>query len=156
MAKLAQWKPTIELERWFDRFDRSLEKLLSDFLGDLDRNFWSWSRKLERLTPAIEITETSDSYIVQVEVPGVKVEDIEVTLQDDILTIKGKRERSEERKDEIVHWVERAYGEFSRSIRIPSDVKIDEVEATYKDGILKVRLPRTEESKPRRIEVKVA
>lgn len=156
MAKLARWKPITELEGWFDKFGQVFDRMLSILSHDLDRNFWSWDWRLERWMPAMEFSETSNAYIVRVEVPGIKAEDIEVTLQDNILTIKGKRERSKERKDEIIHFVERAYGEFVRSTRIPDDVKFDEVEATYKDGVLEVRLPKTEESKPRRIEVKIA
>jgi len=156
MAKLARWQPITEVERWFDRFDRLFDRMISRFFRDLERNFWGLDWRWEQWVPAMEVSETSDVYIVRVELPGVKTEDIEVTLQDDILTIKGKRERSEEHKDETVHLVERAYGEFVRSLRIPTDVKVDAVEASYKDGVLEIRLPKSEESKPRRIEVKAA
>ena len=156
MAKLARWQPITEVERWFDRFDRLFDRMISRFFRDLERDFWGLDWRWERWVPAMEVSETPDAYIVRVELPGVKTEDIEVTLQDDILTIKGKRERSEERKDETVHFVERSYGEFVRSLRIPTDVKVDAVEASYKDGVLEIRLPKSEESKPRRIEVKAA
>jgi HSP20 family protein len=156
MSKLARWQPITEVERWFDRFDRLFDRMISRFFRDLERNFWGLDWRWEQWVPAMEVSETSDAYIVRVELPGVKTEDIEVTLQDDILTIKGKRERSEEHKDETVHLVERAYGEFVRSLRIPTDVKVDAVEASYKDGVLEIRLPKSEESKPRRIEVKAA
>jgi HSP20 family protein len=156
MAKLARWQPITEVERWFDRFDRLFDRMISRFFRDLERDFWGLDWRWEQWVPAMEVSETPDAYIVRVELPGVKTEDIEVTLQDDILTIKGKRERSEEHKDETVHFVERAYGEFVRSLRIPTDVKVDAVEASYKDGILEIRLPKSEESKPRRIEVKAA
>jgi HSP20 family protein len=156
MAKLARWQPITEVERWFDRFDRLFDRMISRFFRDLERDFWGLDWRWEQWVPAMEVSETPDAYIVRVELPGVKTEDIEVTLQDDILTIKGKRERSEEHKDETVHFVERAYGEFVRSLRIPTDFKVDAVEASYKDGILEIRLPKSEESKPRRIEVKAA
>jgi HSP20 family protein len=156
MAKLARWQPITEVERWFDRFDRLFDRMISRFFRDLERDFWGLDWRWERWVSAMEVSETPDAYIVRVELPGVKTEDIEVTLQDDILTIKGKRERSEEHKDETVHFVERAYGEFVRSLRIPTDVKVDAIEASYKDGVLEIRLPKSEESKPRRIEVKAA
>ncbi len=155
MAKLARWQPITELERWFDQFDRMFDRMLERFFREWERP-WGLERRWTIWSPAVEVVETSDAYIVRAELPGVKPEDIEVTLQDDILTIRGKRERSEERKDETIHIVERAYGEFARSLRIPADVKAEAVEATYKDGILEVRLPKSEESKPRRIEVKAA
>lgn len=156
MAKLARWQPITEVERWFDRFDRLFDRMLNRFFRDWERDFWGLTWRHEQWVPAMEVAETPDAYTVRVELPGVKTHDIEVTLQDDILTIKGKRERSEEHKDEKVHLVERSYGEFVRSLRIPTDVKIDAVEASYKDGVLEVRLPKSEEIKPRRIEVKVA
>ncbi|MFN3421029.1 MAG: Hsp20/alpha crystallin family protein [Armatimonadota bacterium] len=156
MAKLARWQPITEVERWFDRFDRLFDRMLNRFFRDWERDFWNLTWRHEQWVPAMEVSETPDAYIVRAELPGVKTDDIEVTIQDDILTIRGKRERSEEHKDEKVHFVERSYGEFVRSLRIPTDVKVDAVEASYKDGILEVRLPKSEESKPRRIEVKVA
>lgn len=156
MAKLARWQPVTELERWFDRFDHMFDRMLARFFRDWERDFWGLDWWRERWVPAMEVSETSDAYIVRVDLPGVKTADIEVTLQDDILTIKGKRERSEERKDETVHFIERSRGEFVRSLRVPTDVKVDAIEASYKDGVLEVRLPKSEESKPRRIEVKTA
>ncbi len=156
MAKLARWQPITELERWFDRFDHMFDRMLGRFFREWERDFWGLDWWREQWVPAMEVSETPDAYIVRVELPGVKTEDIEVTLQDDILTIKGKRERSEERKDETLHFMERSYGEFVRSLRIPADVKADAIEASYKDGVLEVHLPKSEESKPRRIEVKVA
>lgn len=156
MAKLMRWQPITEVERWFDRFDRLFDRMLNRFFRDWERDFWGLTWRHEQWIPAMEVSETPDAYIVRVELPGVKTDDIEVTIQDDILTIKGKRERSEERKDERIHFVERSYGEFARSLRIPTDVKVDAVEASYKDGVLEVRLPKSEENKPRRIEVKVA
>lgn len=156
MAKLARWQPITELERWFDQFDRMFDRMLARFFRDFD---WAieedglWHRQW---LPPMEISETPDAYIVSVELPGVKAEDIEVTLQDDVLTIKSKRERSKEQKDEVVHLVERSYGEFARSLCIPADVKVDAIEASYKDGVLEIRLPKEETRKPRRIEVKAA
>lgn len=153
MAKLAPWRPIVEMERWFDRVDRLFDRVLNRFFRQIDRDFWMLD---QQWVPAMEVSETPDAYIVRVELPGVKREDIEVTLQDDILTIKGKKERSEEHKSEEMHFAERVYGEFVRSLRIPSDVKTDAIEASYKDGVLEIRLSKDERKKPRRIEVKVA
>jgi HSP20 family protein len=153
MAKLARWTPlTTELDRWFDRFDRMVERLFRD----LERDFWRLDWRWERWVPPMEVSETADAYIVRLEIPGVRPQDIEVTLHDGVLTIKGKRERAEEQKGETYHLVERAYGEFVRSFELPGTVKEDAIEATYKDGVLELRLPKSEESKPRRIEVKAA
>jgi len=90
---------------------------------------------------------------VRLEVPGVRPQDIEVTLRDGVLTIKGKRERAEEQKGETYHLVERAYGEFVRSFTLPSAVDPEGISADYKDGILELRLPKTQAQRPRRIPV---
>lgn len=152
MAKLARWQPITELERWFDRMDRLFDRFFRDF----ERSFWRMDWQWERWMPPMEVSETDDAYLVRLEVPGIKPEDVEVTLQGGALTIRGKRERRDEQKGETYHLVERAYGEFVRSLQLPGDVKEDAVEATYKDGILELHLPKSETSKPRRIEVKTA
>jgi len=89
MAKLARWQPITEVERWFDRFDRLFDRMLTRFFRDLERDFWGLDWWRERWVPAMEVSETPDAYIVRVELPGVKTEDIEVTLQDDILTSRA-------------------------------------------------------------------
>ncbi|MCS6858856.1 MAG: Hsp20/alpha crystallin family protein [Abditibacteriales bacterium] len=149
MAGLARWKPFEEMLSLRERMDRLFDELWRDpfFSG------WEVGRTW---APALDFSETKDDYIVRLEAPGVKQGDIEVTLQNNVLTIQGKRERSEEHKDETVHRVERVYGSFSRSLTIPSGVKVDDISATYKDGILEIRLPKSEESKPKKIELKSA
>ncbi len=152
MAKLTRWHPITGLERWFDRMDRLFDR----FFGSLDWDFWRLDWQGERWMPPMEVSETDDAYLIRLEVPGIKPEDVEVTLQDGVLTVRGKRERQDEQKGETYHLVERAYGEFVRSLQLPGDVKEDAAEATYKDGVLELRLPKSETSKTRRIEVKAA
>lgn len=149
MTALARWNPFQEMATLREKMDRLFEEMWRDpfFSG------WDVGRPW---TPALDFSETKDDYIVRLEAPGVKQDDIEVTLQNNVLTIQGKRERSEEHKDETVHRVERVYGSFSRSLTIPSGVKVDDISATYKDGILEIRLPKSEESKPKKIELKSA
>ncbi len=154
MAKLTRWQPITEVERWLDRMDRLFDRMLDRFFRDWEREFWGLEPRWTTWAPAMDIAETADAYIVRAEVPGVKPEDLEVTVQDNLLTIRGKRERSTEQKGETYHLVERAYGEFTRSLLLPADVKTEAIEASYKNGVLEVRLPKSEESKPRRIEVK--
>ncbi len=154
MAKLARWQPITEVERWLDRVDRLFDRMLDRFFRDWEREFWELEPRWMTWAPAMDISETADAYIVRAEVPGVKPEDLEVTVQDKLLTIRGKREGFAEQKGETYHLVERAYGEFTRSLLLPTDVKTEAIEASYKNGVLEVRLPKSEESKPRRIEVK--
>ena len=91
-----------------------------------------------------------------VEVPGLKKEDIHVTVHDGVLTIAGERKSEKDVKEGTVHRTERVYGKFSRSISLPSAVKSDKVLASYKDGILSVEVPKADEAKPRNIEVKIS
>jgi HSP20 family protein len=129
----------------FDLFDRLIESAFDSF-NWLEENWRGWS-------PPMEVAETEDAYIVRLEVPGVRPEDIEVTLTGDTLTIRGKRERSEEQKGETYHLIERAYGEFVRSFTLPSAVDPEGISADYKDGVLELRLPKTQKELPRRIPI---
>jgi len=106
------------------------------------------------LSPAFDISETEKEYVITGEIPGIDVKDLDVTLLDGILTVKGEKKQEKEDKDENYHRVERHYGSFERSFRIPEKVKADKLEATYKDGILKIFLPKSEASEVKKIEVK--
>jgi len=125
----------------FDRFFKDLT--LPDFFGE------------ERvLVPAFDISETEKEYVISGEIPGMDAKDIDITLLDGCLTVKGEKKQEKEEKDEDYHRVERHYGSFQRSFRIPDKVKTDELDATYKDGILKLTLPKAEVSEVKKIEVK--
>ncbi len=101
--------------------------------------------------PAIEIRDEPEAVTVEVEAPGIKKEDFEISLEDDTLTVSGKRERNSQRGESFRG--ERTFGTFQRSITLPSPVRADAVQATYTDGVLSVRLPKADEAKPRRIEI---
>ena len=104
--------------------------------------------------PAFDIMETKKEYVIKGELPGINVKDLEVTLSDGILTVKGEKNHEKEEKDENYHRVERSFGSFQRSFRIPEKVMADKVDAAYKDGILKLTIPKAEPSEPKRIEIK--
>ena len=104
--------------------------------------------------PAVDISERKDAYVVTAEVPGVKPEDLDVTLEDGLLTIQGERHAEEETSDRQYHRVERRYGGFRRSITLPSQVKTDAIEASYSDGVLQVTVPKADEAKPKKITVR--
>lgn len=127
-----------------DLFDRFFDELsLPSFFGE------------ERiLSPAFDISETEKEYVITGEIPGIDVKDLDVTLSDGRLTIKGEKKQGKEEKDENYHRVERHYGSFQRSFVIPENFKRDKLEATYKDGILKLTLPKSEVREAKKIEVK--
>ena len=118
------------------------------------------SGKEEALTvaewaPLVDIVEHDKEYLIKAELPEVKNDDIKVTVQDGVLTITGERTLEKEEKGRKYHRVERAYGRFARSFTLPEDADGNMVAAEFKDGVLKVHLPKSERAKPKSIEVKI-
>jgi HSP20 family protein len=106
-------------------------------------------------TPRTDVTETKDSVSITAEIPGLEAKDVEVSVFGDMLTIKGEKKAEKEEKDEYHHVVERTYGAFSRMVRLPTPVAADEIKATFKNGVLTVTLPKTEEAKAKAIPLTV-
>jgi HSP20 family protein len=106
-------------------------------------------------SPAVDITESDAAFVVKMELPGVAKEDVRVTLEQNVLTVKGEKKQEKESKASDYHRVERSYGTFQRCFTLPSTVKADRVDASFRDGILNITLPKAEESRPKEIEVKV-
>jgi HSP20 family protein len=103
----------------------------------------------------VDIVEHDTEYLIKAELPGVKKDDVKVTVQDDVLTITGERTFEKEEKGRKYHRVERAYGRFARSFTLPEDSDGNKVAAEFNDGVLKVHLPKSERAKPKSIEVKI-
>jgi len=103
--------------------------------------------------PALDISERTDAYLVTVELPGVKLDDLQITLEDGLLTIQGERHFANDSSEEQFHRVERSSGAFRRSITLPAHVEADAVEASMEDGVLPILVPKAEEAKPKRIQV---
>ena len=105
--------------------------------------------------PALDVVENEDAYVVKATLPGLKPEDIDISIEDDVLTIKAKHTEEHEESEENYLLRERRYGAFHRAVRLPSSVNGDEASAEVKDGVLILTLPKREEFKPKQIEVKV-
>jgi HSP20 family protein len=105
--------------------------------------------------PAVDITERKDAYLVSAELPGVGIDDIEITFQDGLLTVQGQRHAGHDSSEERVHRAERRYGAFRRSIMLPRHVKADAIEATTQNGVLQVLVPKAEEVHAKRIQVRL-
>jgi len=106
-------------------------------------------------SPALDVAEDKDVYTVRVELPGLKRQDIQVSLQDGALVISGERQEEKISEGTEVHRRERFYGKFQRALTLPEPVAADKVKADYKDGVLTISLPKTEEAKPKKIDVSV-
>ena len=104
--------------------------------------------------PALDISERKDAYVVTVEVPGVEADDIDITLEDGLLTIQGERQFTSESSEQQYHRVERRYGSFRRSITLPSQVQADAIEASFDNGVLEVLVPKAEQARPKKITVR--
>jgi HSP20 family protein len=103
---------------------------------------------------ALDVAETDEAYVVKASLPGIDPDDLEITYDSHILTIKGEIRKEDDFEDERYHLRERRYGSFSRSISLPYTVKADKIEASYEAGILKLNLPKSEEARPKRIKVR--
>jgi len=151
---LIRWNPARELATWpSDLFgiQREINRMFDGFLRDNreeESTFMTWA-------PAIDIAEHDNEYVVKVELPGVNKEDVKITLESNVMIISGEKKQEKEAKKENYHRVERSYGSFQRSFTLPTTVKSDKIDASYKDGILSILLPKAEEAKPKQIEVKV-
>ena len=109
---------------------------------------------IQAWAPAVDISERKDAYLVAVELPGVGIEDLEITFEDGLLTIQGERHPAHDSAGEKVHRAERRYGAFRRSITLPSHVMADAIEASAQDGVLQILVPKAEEVQAKRIQVR--
>jgi HSP20 family protein len=125
---------------------------LANLQDELDQLFES---PLRAWAPALDVREDKDNFVIRAELPGLKREEIEVSLQDGALVISGERKFEKTEEGVEVHRQERYYGKFQRALTLPEPVAADKVKADYKDGVLTVTLPKTEEAKPKKIDVSV-
>jgi HSP20 family protein len=136
-----------------------MERMFDDFFGRRLRPLWPgrwWPARETGLSMApVDLYEEKDEIIVKTELPGMSKEDIQVNITDHLLTIKGEKKKEEEIKEEDYYRSERSYGSFSRSVDLPGEIQIEKVQASFKNGVLEIRLPKTEEAKRREIKVKV-
>ncbi|MFW6147497.1 MAG: Hsp20/alpha crystallin family protein [Thermodesulfobacteriota bacterium] len=113
-----------------------------------------WSSDEGIVVPAFDVSENEKEYVISGEIPGIDPKDLDVTLSDGILSIRGEKKQESEDKKENYHRIERHYGSFQRSFKVPENIHRDKLDATYKDGILKLTLPKAEQSDVKKIEVK--
>ncbi|MCX7824670.1 MAG: Hsp20/alpha crystallin family protein [Verrucomicrobiae bacterium] len=154
MAIMKWTRPTWDPFRAMEELQEEMNRLFSSSLARFPETgtrrvadtFW---------TPPMDIYETKDELVVQCEVPGLKQEDINVTVHDDTLVVEGERKQSSEVKEENYYRMERWTGKFYRAIDLPHTVDSEKIRATYESGVLKVVLPKKPEAKPKQIQVKV-
>ena len=143
----ARWDPFREALSLQDRMNRIFSDFQYRFGGDEPVGAW---------TPPVDIFEADGALVVRAEIPGVKREDIEVSVQNGALILKGERQKESELGDENVYRIERQYGTFARSFTLPTQVDASKIKATYRDGILEITLPKSAEAKPKKVEIHAA
>ena len=151
MDALTRWNPFKEME--------DLENRLSTFFGRAPVRRGNGEEEFITMTewaPLVDITEDEKEYLIKAELPEVKKDEVKVVVENGVLTISGERQFEKEQKNKKYDRVERAYGSFVRSFTLPDGADADKVNAEFKDGVLKVHLPKSEQVKPKQIEVKVA
>jgi HSP20 family protein len=151
--EVTPWKPFSELSR----IEREAERMFGDFFR---RPLWglSWPERFREIgfrEPAIEVYEEKDDVVIKAEIPGMKKDDLDINISGTLLTIKGEKKQEEEVKKKGYYYSERSYGSFMRTIDLPKEVQVDKAYANFKDGILEVRLPKTEEAKRKEVKIKV-
>lgn len=144
---LMEWRPFREISR----LRREMDRLWDEYFGPGRRAL----KPLEaEWVPSVDISETADKLTVKAEIPGIDIKDIEISISGDLLTLKGEKKSEREEKEENYHLVERSYGSFARTIRLPVSVETDKIEATYKNGVLTITCPKKEEVKAKPIQIK--
>ncbi len=134
-------------------FDRSIRQLFD--------NFQDFSKELDfpimgrELFPSVDISETPQQYNIRAEIPGMKKEDTKISVNNNVLTISGEKKSETKTDDKKFHRVESYYGSFQRSFVLPDGIKTDKVEANFKDGVLTIAVPKSEEAKSKTVEIKV-
>jgi len=135
-----------------------MERRLSTWFGRplRRRNGEQEALTVAEWAPLVDIEESEKEYLIKAEIPEMKKEDVKITVQDDVLSISGERKSEKEEKGKKYHRVERSYGSFLRSFTLPDDADGTKITAEYKDGVLRLHLPKSEQATPKAIEVKVA
>jgi HSP20 family protein len=151
MRTLTRWEPINDISSLSQRMDRMFEELMGRGLRRLaedDRVRGAWS-------PAVNILEKKDAIVITADLPGLKAEDVDITVDNGVLTLRGERRLEEASEGETYHRVERVYGVFERTFTLPNSVDVNRIDAKFRNGEMVVTLPKREESKPRAVKVAI-
>lgn len=145
MANLSRWEPVRDFLSLRDAMDQMFDEMITNPENSMN---------LRQLSPAIDMFQTDDEVVIRASLPGMKSEDIKISITGDVLTMQGELQEESEEKKPTYHFRERRWGSFSRSISLPAPVKADKAKAEFEAGVLTLKLPKAEEVKPKTISVK--
>ena len=143
-----------EVERWDPFRDLMSSGFGSPSAGRLFDEFLGERARRGAIRPAVDVTEADDSYVITVEIPGVRKQDLTLECREGVLTVRGEKKSSREEEKERGRLLERSYGAFSRSLSLPADADLDKVAASFHDGVLRVEIRKVPEAKPKAIAIK--
>jgi len=147
--ELTRWDPFKDLQVLQDRMNRLFNESVGRLTGRPDEVFGGhWA-------PMVDIYEDDHEFVVKADLPGLEIKDIDLQIQENILTLKGERRMEKEVEKDRYHRIERSYGSFQRSFTLPNIVDQEKVKARFKDGVLEIRIPKLERAKPKQIQVEV-
>ena len=153
MTTMMRWDPFQDLRSAQDEMAQ-MSPMLAHALGLHTQQQGNARAATTAWAPALDISERKDAYLVTVELPGLRPEDLDITMEDGLLTIQGERQFTAESSEQQFHRVERRYGAFRRSITLPAQVQAEQIEASFDNGVLQIVVPKMEEAKPKRIQVR--
>lgn len=152
--ELIKWDPFKEMNKEFGDFQRRLSSLFHRGNG-VELPSWEMEEAMGDWTPAVDVSEDKDEYLIKADLPEVPKDKVKVSLAEGRLTIQGEREHEKEEKKKKYHRIERSHGKYVRSFRLPDEVDPEKIDAQFKDGVLTVRLPKSEEKKAKELEIAV-
>ena len=145
---ITRWRPFRDVVSVQDEMNRLFEDIFGHRPARVHSTNGDWN-------PSVDVTENKDSLVVKAEMPGMNKDDVKISVQDNVLTLKGEKKQEKEEKEADHHRIERSYGSFCRSFQLPTTVSTDKIKANYKDGVLSITLPKTEEVKPKEIPISI-
>jgi HSP20 family protein len=147
---LIRWEPVREIQT----MQNEMNRLFNTFF-DAPAPGNGGGQTLRRWIPAMDVVETDDAFVLRADLPGMSENDVNIELEDNVLTISGERKSEHEQRNEGYYRVERASGAFSRSLTLPEGVSADGIQASFNSGVLEVRIPKPEQHKPRKVQISV-
>lgn len=157
MAGLTRWEP---IARWnplrdWEEMEKRLSNVIERAIG-VPNGEKKEAISVAEWSPVVDITEDEKEYVIKAEIPEMKKEEIKINVHDDVLSVSGERKYEQEEKGKKYHRVERSYGSFMRSFTLPEDADGSKIAAEYKDGVLKLHLPKTDKAKSKAVEIKIS
>jgi HSP20 family protein len=149
---IVRWRPLRDIVSIQDE----MNQLFDDFFGRTPKRWSAFGPEEGVWTPNVDVSETKDEIVVTAEMPGMKKEDIKLSVQENVITLSGGKKSEEEKKDANFYRLERSFGSFCRSFTLPTPVEAEKIKASFKDGILKVTLPKSEKVKPQEIPINIS